>query len=384
MSTIVLIRSNAVSPDPPVEKVASCLLKNGYKVIILGWDRDGNYGEKGKEIDVVGGKVPLILFGIPAKFGAGYKSTIALAKFQYRLLYWLKRNKNLYDIIHAFDFDTALIANKCAKKYKKKLVYHILDFYVDSHGLNGHYLGRIIKKAEIKIIDSANAVIICTEQRKKQIKGSHPKKLAIIHNTPYNSNFLGKDFKLQSKLSRYRIVYVGILAKGRFIDKIAEVVANDKRFEFHIGGYGILEQRMQNYANKNDNIFFYGKLSYEETLSLEKQCDIMTAIYDPSIPNHKYAAPNKFYESLMLGKPVIMAKGTGFDELVEKEKIGCVIEYSIEGLKNGLNELLDEKKEWEGMGEHSRDLYNKYYSWTIMENRLMRLYHQIESDKIEV
>ena len=34
----------------------------------------------------------------------------------------------------------------------------------------------------------------------------------------------------------------------------------------------------------------------------------MTAIYDPNISNHYYAAPNKFYEALMLGKPLIMVK----------------------------------------------------------------------------
>ena len=52
----------------------------------------------------------------------------------------------------------------------------------------------------------------------------------------------------------------------------------------------------------------YGKLQYSQTLALESQCDIRVATYDPSIRNHKYSAPNKFYESLMLGKPIIMAK----------------------------------------------------------------------------
>lgn len=59
----------------------------------------------------------------------------------------------------------------------------------------------------------------------------------------------------------------------------------------------------------------------------------MTAIYDPKVPNHRYAAPNKFYEALMLGKPIVMAKNTGFDEIIEENNIGCLIEYSKSGLK---------------------------------------------------
>ena len=37
---VVLLRSNPVAPDPPVEKLADCLLSQGYEVIIIGWDRN--------------------------------------------------------------------------------------------------------------------------------------------------------------------------------------------------------------------------------------------------------------------------------------------------------------------------------------------------------
>lgn len=53
-------------------------------------------------------------------------------------------------------------------------------------------------------------------------------------------------------------------------------------------------------------IFFYGKILYYETLKLESSCDIMADLYDPSNPDNYYAALNKFYEALMLGKPLIL------------------------------------------------------------------------------
>ena len=43
MKKVVLIRSNPVSPDPPVEKTANTLIKSGYKVTVIGWDRDRDW-----------------------------------------------------------------------------------------------------------------------------------------------------------------------------------------------------------------------------------------------------------------------------------------------------------------------------------------------------
>ena len=43
MKRVMLIRSNPVNPDPPVEKMADTLLKQGYQVTIVGWDRYGKY-----------------------------------------------------------------------------------------------------------------------------------------------------------------------------------------------------------------------------------------------------------------------------------------------------------------------------------------------------
>lgn len=115
--------------------------------------------------------------------------------------------------------------------------------------------------------------------------------------------------------------------------EIIDFVENDERFELHVGGFGIMEDEIASAAQKCNRIIFYGKLPYNKTLSLENSCNIMTAIYDPKVPNHRYAAPNKFYEALMLGKPIVMAKNTGFDEIIEENNIGCLIEYSKSGLK---------------------------------------------------
>lgn len=377
MKRVVLIRSNAVKNDPAVEKVASALIRAGYDVTILAWDRDEEYDIKNEELLLPGGKGQVVRFGIPATFGGGIKKNLAaMVKFQKCVAIWLEENRDEYDIIHAFDLDTGLAAKKAAKKFKKKLCYHILDFYAASRFKEDGFAYKIIATVEHRVINRADATIVCTEERKKQIKGSKPKKTEVIHNTPgYIS--LSEIEKGDLNSDRIKLVYAGSLEDIRLIREMLEVVSEDDRFELHIGGYGLIEEHVKKSAEKCDRITFYGKLPYKKVLALEAACDIMTAIYKPGIANHKYAAPNKLYEAMMLKKPVIMCKDTGWDEVLKKENTGILIEYSKEGLKEGLLYLADKKNEWETMGENAHRLYHEKYSWDIMSRRLIELYESL-------
>lgn len=370
---VVFLRSNPVDPDSRVEKEVNSLLKVGIEVDILAWDRSNQYKIKESYLNLPNGKAKIYRFGIPATFGGGIKSNLMpLIKFQLRLLQWLNKHKKRYNIIHACDFDTASTAFMIAKLHKKKIIYDIFDYYVDSFKVP-KYLKRFIENRDHRIINNADAVIICSDKRKEQIKGTYPKKLEVIHNSPANNsdNTVVK-FKLNE--SKIKIVYVGILAAGRFIKEIADFVKENPEYEFHIGGFGKFESYFKNLSDNYENIIFYGKLPYNKTLELEKCCDIMVAIYDPKIPNHYYAAPNKFYEALMLGKPLIMAKNTGMDEIVTQYEIGEVIEYNSQSFKQALEKLVSRRDKWDSISLKMKNLYRKEYSWEEMERRLLNIY----------
>ena len=377
MKRVVLIRSNAVKNDPAVEKVAAALSKGGCRVTVLAWDRDGKYDVKNETMLLPGGEAEVIRFGIPATFGGGLKKNLlAMMKFQYCVKLWLKENRNKYDIIHAFDLDTGLVAKKAAKKFKKKLCYHILDFYAASRFKEDSFAYKIIAAVEHRVINSADATIVCTEERKKQIKGSKPEKTEVIHNTPgYISLSEIEVAKIAS--GRIKIVYVGCFEEVRLIRELIECVKEDERFELHIGGFGLIEDFVKKSAEECDRVVFYGRLPYKKVMELEAACDIMTAMYVPGLANHKYTAPNKLYEALMLGKPVIMCKNTGWDDVIKSENIGVVIDSTKDGLRMGLAYLADKKNEWETMGENAHRLYREKYSWEIMSRRLIELYENL-------
>lgn len=379
MARVVLIRSNPVAPDPPVEKMANALLGLGHSVYIVGWDRNSDYLAETDTIKMRNGNADIIRFDINATYGGGLKGNLKpLYNFQRRLRKWLNDNKDNIDIIHAFDFDTGFVAEYFAKRNGKKFVYHMLDYYIDSHNLGNGILRDIVRKAENKVIEGANATIICTEKRKEQIAGSKPKQLYVIHNTPDTQCIDPNTTVIKSQdNNKMKIVYVGILANSRMLKEIAEIVAHDTRYEFHIGGFGKLGRVFDEYEKKYNNIYYYGKLPYSKTLALEKECDVMVAIYDPSVRNNQFSAPNKFYESLMIGKPLIMAKGTGFDDIIERHGIGTCVAFSKAGIEQGLQEVFRKKCCWKQIEEKAIYLYKREYSWAMMEERIKEIYSKM-------
>lgn len=335
----------------------------------------GNHHLKEETIKVGDREIPIVRLGFRAKFGQGFKSIIPFLKFQIAMIKWLKKNLNDYDVIHACDFDTALFSNRISKKYNKKFIFDIFDFL---GGDADTLLKKILIKWQKDIINSSDATIICTEERINQIKGAKPKKLAVIHNTP--SIIQMPKIKLHDNNkhnSRIKVVYVGILQDFRLLIEISNYFKSNKNIEFHIGGFGKYDNYFQTLSKEYKNIYYYGRLKYEDTLMLESSCDIMLAIYDPELENHRYAAPNKFYEGLMLGKPLIMAKGTGMSEVIKKSDLGEVIDYSEKGFSTGLEKLIKRKNEWPKMSLRMKEIYRKKYNWNEMEKRLIELYKNI-------
>ncbi|WP_407894639.1 glycosyltransferase family 4 protein [Lacticaseibacillus sp. N501-2] len=353
---------------------------NGIEPKVLAWDRASTHSITQSFLNLKNGDVPIVRIGIKAGWGVGMKNN-AKAFIRYVVLSskWLIMNRKSYDCIHACDLHTILPALIPWVIFRKKLVYDVFDYFADTaHGsATVRKLGRVF---ETWVINHADAVIICSEQRRQQISPANPQRLFVIENSPAQSQFSEIDhenFPSDSHPRKTRMVYVGNLVEDRCISLMLDTVELIPNLELHIGGIGALSTMVAERARNSKNIFWYGKMSYQDVLRLEASCDLMIALYDPAIPNHRYAAPNKFYEALALGKPIIMFRNTGVDKIIADHDLGAVVEKSQSSLLNGINELIMNRDAWNAMGRRGRTLYKNAFSWEIMEERLTALYEQI-------
>ena len=366
---VVILRSNPVNPYPAVEKLAQTLKDAGYQVRVIGWDRSSK--EKEWYGYLRSGDIPIVRFGIPAQFDGGLrKNLFPMIQFQFRLAKWLFLKRKTYDVIHAFDLDTGLMGCIVAKLLGKGFVYQIQDFYAAVRFRPGSVPYSLVEKIEFFVINRANAVTICTEQRIQQIEGSHPKLLKVIHNAPYNIERFSVHAPIIPNSSRIKIAH-------RLLPELLTCVKNDPRFELHIAGYGPLKQLVEQHCANCDRIVFYGTIPRDQTLFLEQQCDIMTALYEPGIANHQFCAPNKLYEAMLLGKPILMCQNTGWDELLSEKDIGVLIEGNEQGVRNGLEQLLKKRNHWPAMAQRSQEIYHANYAWSKMEERILQIYQNL-------
>ncbi len=370
MKSVYIIRSNAVNPDPRVEKIAD-FLKENYKINIWAWDRDNN----SKKEDYILQTIPIIRFGPKSKFGTGIKGIFALIIWQFTLFFKLLYHRKKIDIIHACDMDTVIPAFVVTKIFKKKLVYDMFDHYAYSR-VFPKVLEKLICKFEDFFSTNSDGLILVDDVRKEQLTKINSN-TTIIYNSPYNVLLNTINTIVPNSIS-----YVGILQPHRFLLELIDIIKQQKKWTLKIAGFGLLETEILKKISAdtyNTSIDYLGKVDYKTGLIQSANCEVMVAIYDPTIPNHKYASPNKYFEALMLGKIIIACRDSHIDKEIINENIGFVFNYNNPNEFCSILEKIEQitSPEKKTMGERSKLLYEKKYSPNIQKEKLLLLYTKI-------
>ena len=370
MKTVVFIRGSNIYSDSRATKEILALQEAGYHVVVLGWDRNGRAKHNVKM--QFASNVEFRFFSLALKNGIIGKR----ADFLLRWIFWVYKNlteiKNI-SIVHACDLDAGIGAYLYCKKAHTALVYDIYDYYVDSHSVPLH-IRNFIENIEIKIIEFSKVTIICTEERREQIKKARAQKVIVIHNSPEVEQVNTVDLV-------YDYVYCGSLANNRLLQEILEEYKNYSNLRVAFAGDGVFKTMVEDCAEMYANFEYLGEISYDQVLSVESRARALSAIYEPSMRNHQLCAPNKFYEALALGKPVIVCRGTGIDKIVEKENIGRVIDYSAKAFYESIEDIKESDTDSKRMGKNARSLYGRKYNWKLMKTEMLKAYGSIESKK---
>jgi glycosyltransferase involved in cell wall biosynthesis len=370
---ILVCRSNPVSPDPRVEKEARSLRKAGFSVSVLGWDRSGELPgrESVREVEIH-------RLAIRAGYARGVMNFLPLLRWQVGLLIWLIRHRRAYDLIHACDFDTILPALVCKYGFGKKVVYDIFDFYADHLRATPEWIKRLIRAVDLWAIERADAVILVDDARREQIAGAQPKRLAVIYNSPEDQSVERVDVPAQGEV-KLRLAYIGLLQVERGLMDVLEVLRRHPEWGLDLAGFGGDEAQILAAASEMPNVAWHGRVPYATALALSAQADLLFALYDPQIPNHRYASPNKLFEAMLLGKPIVVARGTNMDRIAGEVGFGLLVKYGdIPALESALTRLARDPDLRASLGKRARQGYEQAYGWHIMEQRLIDLYQEIQ------
>lgn len=320
---VVILRANDMQTDPRVQKYINALDETCTSYFLVGWDREGNNPPVENAI----------FYKRKNGYNLGKKAVVGRLLFAGFLFRALMKNKDKYKTIHACDFDTVLPALLIGLLFKKKVIFDIFDWFSDTIETGIKVLDTLIRIFERYAAKKADYIILCEEERRRQIGIQHNTVL-ILPNIPVTSN----DFKFSDNMhysneGKLVVSYVGGFYYDRNIDILLNVCSKNENVILEIAGYGDTNiEKMAKALSASPNIRFHGKVSYEYGLEVMRRSNLIYAMYCKTNKNHIYAAPNKYYESLLLGVPIITTEGIILAEKVKTYDTGYVIGEEQEDL----------------------------------------------------
>ena len=340
---IALLRSTDGNPDSRFEKYVNFLESKGVRYYTICWDRKNKKKESENHF----------YYKKASTYGKRYGHTKQLIGFNTFIYKKLRQERKNYKVIHACDFDTIIPAILMHIFYGKKVIYDIFDWYVDSRRIHGFikYLVYIIEFINIKL---ASVVIVCESERIRQILFK-PKKIWILPNIP---NFQTQQ-PVISDNEKLTIAYVGILGALRGIENLVRYAKEHADVNIKIAGFGPLEHLFAD-VEKYPNIKYYGAVKYTEAIRIMNSADMIMGIYEKANPNHILAAPNKYYESLYLGKPIITTLDTIPGTRTVEDNTGYAIEEKYEDFARLIESV--NKSDLLEKAKNARRVWNERYA----------------------
>ena len=369
MVDTVIIRSNSIIYDPRVRKIYRSLSKR-YSTLILGWNREGV--SKKTTDDYI---ADLKLFDLKAPFG---KSSLVA----YFPLFWMWILFKLFvyrpKVVHACDLDTILPCYIYKLIFRRRLVFDVFDRYameyiplfLEPGSLKFKILYLLVNLFEELFSKKSNVLINVSDEVLRTFQ-KRPKHCAIIMNCVEDHAI----DRVKSQDHTLTLVYTGNVVETRGLDKIAAAIKDLSNVEFIIAGR-VVDKELLNHILALPNVKYKGLLKQSDALALEACSDAIIALYDLRIPFHNFTIPNKVFEAMMLGIPIITNNGAR--KLINKSRSGIIVEYNdINQIKAAIVSLRDNTELRRMLGNNGRKAFLQKYNWTLMEQELYKIYEYL-------
>jgi len=359
---IIIVASNSIIRHPRIWKIVSSLKKK-YDISVFGWNREGISSQ-----DINSYIVPIRLFKLKAPFG---RPSLIL----YYPLFWtwilFKLLESRPSVLHAIDLDTLIPCTIYKLIFKKKLVYDVHDRFGGYVPPKYTALHKVINLIEDLLSKQATVLVTVSEkvQRTFQLR---PKECAIIMN-------LSEDYNLDKSKSEdgiLTVVYTGLISKDQGLEIITAAIMGLDGVHLVLAGR-VADRELLDKMTELPNVKYVGLLKRTNSLKLEASSDAMVVLYDLEYRKNQLSSPNKIFEAMMCGIPLITNMEV---DLVKDTDCGIIVEYDINHVRDAIIKLRDNSELRTRLGNNGRKAFVEKYNWDNMEKRLYQIYNNLLKD----
>jgi glycosyltransferase involved in cell wall biosynthesis len=143
-------------------------------------------------------------------------------------------------------------------------------------------------------------------------------------------------------------------------------------------GFGFLEEALRTAAARDPRISVLPAVPSGELLDWTCGASIAFVGTPPKTVNQRLTTPNKLFESLMAGVPVVVAGGTATADLVRNAQVGIIVEpWAPAPLAHALAGLLDRPDELQRLRRNARQAALDRFNWETEREGLIELYEGV-------
>jgi glycosyltransferase involved in cell wall biosynthesis len=284
------------------------------------------------------------------------------------------------DVYHSHDVNTLYVGTVCKRRTGAKLVY---DSHELATGRNrmGFWWKAWASFWERRGIPHADAVIMASPGYARHVRDRYQiPQPSVILNGPERSD-IHRNLDLRSTLSipaETRIlVYQGSVQENRGIEQVIDAMTDVEDATLIIIGYGSHRPRLERMVRSRewtDRVRFFGPVPNDQIVSYAASGDVGICCIVPSSASYIHSLPNKLFEYIMAGLPVVVSDFPEMGSVVRQTDVGEVCDPTDPAdIATAITKIIDDPERSEQCRANTLAAAERY-NWDVEGARLLDIY----------
>jgi len=363
---IIVSVTNDLVTDQRVNRVCSSLLALNFEVLLVGRQLNNSLP--------INRKYQTKRFNL--LFNKGF---LFYANYNIRLFFFLLFSKPT--ILWSNDLDT-LPANYLVSKIKGlKLVYDSHEYFTEVPELvNRPKVQKVWEQIEKWTFPKLKNVITVSDEIAKAYYNKYHVDSVVIRNLPFKNKafFQVKDIK---KEGFNLVLYQGAVNVNRGIEPLVEAMQYIENTKLYIIGDGDVFDEIVTKVRTlklEDKITLLGKIPFELLPHYTFQADLGVSLEENVGLNYTYALPNKLFDYINAGLPVLTSNLPEMEAVVRKYEVGETLSViSAKTIAEKINELFSKKDKLKFYAQNSLKAKEEL-CWENEEQKLYSFVNKIK------